>query len=188
MVIDEVGLLNDHRATVRGHLGGALQTLLEQELIRPSLNRTTLKFEHITSERILDRLAEAGILERTVVDRIRVCPSCGGLPVYRSVCHTCRSSLIMTDELIHHFACAHVASVDQFRDGIILRCPKCQMSPLIVGADFEYLPGLHTCLGCSRVGSQLQMRAECMLCQHDFLAEDSAALDLVGFRPIRFER
>jgi hypothetical protein len=183
IVVDDVRQIKNDQVSVKGHFGGPLLRILEQEMLRPSLNPNNLRFEHDLSERILDRLADVGVLERTMVDRIHVCPHCGGLPVYRSVCQVCHSPQILADELIHHFACAHVASVEQFRQENQLRCPKCQMGPLIVGSDFEYLPGLHTCLSCSRTGSQLQLRARCTLCQHDFSFDESMSHDLVGFRP-----
>ncbi len=187
VVADEMRPLNNNRVCVVGHFGGALLSLLEQEVIVPSFNGDNLRFEYDRSRRILDRLADASVLTRLVVDRIQVCPNCGGLPIYRSVCKACRSPLIVADELVHHFACAYVASVEQFRNGNQLRCPKCQMGPLIVGSDFEYLPGLHTCLGCSQPMSQLELAARCMSCQHDFLLDESVPHDLIGFQPNRLD-
>jgi hypothetical protein len=186
-IVDRVCRLDDGRISVRARVGGALAAILEHELLRPAYRLESLRFEYVVSARILDRLADVGILERTVVDRVYRCPQCGGLPICRSGCNTCHSPLVQTDELIHHYACAHVGSVEQFRDGDRLRCSKCQMGPLIIGSDFEYLPGLHTCLNCSRTGSQLQLRGTCTLCHHDFQVDPSTAHDLIGFRPNRLD-
>jgi hypothetical protein len=187
MIVDEVRRVDNQQATVVGHVGGRLLNILQADMLRPSLNPVSRKFEHSVSDRILDRLADAGILERTIVDRIQVCPHCQAIPLIRSACHTCGSPFISTDELIHHFACAHVASVDEFRHGDLLRCPKCHLVPLIVGSDFEYLPGLHTCLDCSKISSRLQLRAKCTFCHSEFAIDESLPLDLVGFRPNRLQ-
>jgi hypothetical protein len=186
IIVDDVRLEGDQVA-VSGHLGGALWKILRHDVLRPSLNPEKLRFEHTLSERLLERLADAGILDRVILDRIQVCPHCGALPVYRATCHSCRSSLIVADELVHHFACAHVGAVDQFRHENVLRCPKCQIGPLIVGSDFEYLPGLHTCLDCAGVGSQLQLRGKCTACEHDFSVDEATLHELGGFRPNRLD-
>ncbi len=185
VVVEDVKPLDDHLVSIQGRIGGALNRILECAILLPRLNLESLRFEYDVNSRVLKRLAELGVLERIIVDRVHVCPECEGLPVYRSVCHACHSSNVSRDELIHHYACAHVAPVRAFDRGNVVRCPKCQLGPLIVSADFEYLPGLYTCLDCRRVGTQLEGRARCMRCQHDFAFADSPAHDLVGFRPSR---
>jgi hypothetical protein len=187
VVVDQVRPINPTQSVLVGHLGGALSEILAHDVLRPAFNPQSLRLEYSISARILNRLADAHVLARTIVDRLHLCPRCGGLPNYRSVCHACSSPLVLTDELIHHYACAHVGPVKEFRQGDHLRCPKCQIESLIVGADYEFLPGLYKCLECSRTGSQLQMRGSCLVCQHDFTIGNSNLHDVVGFRPNRLE-
>ena len=47
--------------------------------------------------------------------------------------------------MIHHFACAHVGPLREFEGAEGLTCPKCLTKKLVVGADYEFLDGVHLC-------------------------------------------
>lgn len=135
---------------------------------------------------LLSEWTSRGILRPHLVDRVLSCPECESLPTFRYGCPDCGAALTSRQKLIHHFACALVAPVDEFSHDP-LKCPKCQESNLVVGADFEYLEGPFDCDECNWSDSQLAMIAECMGCAKRFSAAEARSKEVYEYRMPRLD-
>jgi Thaumarchaeal output domain 1 len=172
---------------VIGRLGGFGEELLNPAKLTPTFDPETLTCQLGFAEEILDRWAAIGVLEAVFVDKVRVCPRCQSLPTFRSGCPNCGSAHLENDQLIHHFACAHVGRATDFeRDGDLI-CPKCRTRRLVVASDFDYVTGPHRCLACHWSNLQLEDVAQCLRCQFRFPAYQAHTKELRGFRADRLD-
>jgi hypothetical protein len=169
------------RLRVGGRFAGQAHKILTPTNLVPSLDRKTMQFDFPVDRRILESWAQLGILQPTLIDRVEVCPRCGGVPTFRLGCPSCGSVWLEQEELIHHYACAHVAPVADFERRGELVCPKCRTRSLVVGADFEYLHGTFRCLSCHHRDSERQRIGECLRCGHRFAADQVTSHDLIGY-------
>ena len=89
-----------------------------------------------------------------------------------TACRKCGSARVKRDELIHHYACAHVDyGVDISAQWRTARLSRNVVPPrLVVGSDFEYLEGQYQCLDCQWQDSSLESIAHCLKCNYRFAA------------------
>ena len=79
-----------------------------------------------TAEDFLNRLYEAGILERRLYDKIVYCPKCDSVNIsVHYCCPYCKSFNIQKSSLIEHVKCGYMDVEGNFRKGNKLVCPKC---------------------------------------------------------------
>lgn len=79
-----------------------------------------------TAEDFLNRLHEAGILERRLYDKIVYCPECDSANIsVHYCCPYCKSFNIQKSSLIEHVKCGYMDVEGNFRKGNKLVCPKC---------------------------------------------------------------
>lgn len=114
---------------------------------------------------LLERLAAEGILSRRVANRVRLCPVCSEMGLnYREICPKCGSLDIASTDVVHHFACGHIAPLDAFRKGASLKCPKCNQILRHIGLDYEK-PTLHmSCSDCDHIFNDPRVDAQCLWC------------------------
>jgi Thaumarchaeal output domain 1 len=136
--------------------------------LSPFIDPITKQFTHNTSSDILDRWGEIGFLKKVLNRRVKTCPECAAVCVAGSGCNQCGSHNYQHQELIHHFACAHVAASAEFISDGSVNCPKCLRRDLVVGADFEIIKSQYVCLDCSHTGSQLAEVGDCLNCRLRF--------------------
>ena len=110
-------------------------------LYPPNLIRSRNVSLYDASASQIARWKEDPAVTKIVLDKILVCPCCEGVPTFRQGCGCCGSAMTAPDVLIHHYACAHIASEAQFRKGDDLVCPKCRQTNLVAGSDFEAVAG-----------------------------------------------
>ena len=119
------------------------------------------------AERFLESLAERGLAERQIVDRIRACASCGGAELlFGEVCAGCGSVDYAREPAIHHFACGHVDSAVRFETKGGLTCPKCAASLHQIGRDYERPADCYHCRGCGVIAAETRIIARCVACRH----------------------
>lgn len=94
-----------------------------------------------------------------------LCPKCQGDIVVRFGCQQCGSSRQNRDQLLHHYRCAHVDTVEAF--GTPPVCPKCRRH-LTPGADFEQYPGPYICDDCGWQDMEREFVARCLKCEFLF--------------------
>ena len=155
---------------------------LPHGLRAPRFDSSRLKFvlpvterEHATDQEHVGR-------SEVLLDRVWVCPQCHALPSFRPACPCCGSARVERDSLMHHFACAYVGQISEFRvtpDGG-LACPKCCAQRLIVGTDCEALHGPHRCNDCDWSPQELEIIGHCLKCGLRFPAHQAHLEDLVG--------
>ena len=167
--------------------GGQGKFILEPEKLRPNFNPDECRFEFEIPQSVLEDCVRCDVLDRVFCDRINVCPKCGSLPTYRLACGRCGSARVVREELIHHYACAHVGVSETFEYEGSLRCPKCKTEKMVVGSDFEYLEGQDHCLDCGWKNSRLEMIAHCMKCSNRFPASESDVQDVFCYQSNHLE-
>ena len=162
--------------------GGPAEQILESPGLKPRFNAHSLRLEYAVPQRVLEHWVDAGILVRNLSDRLKVCPRCDSLPTFRDGCRQCSSARVQHDQLIHHFACAHVDLANKFQQEQSLVCPKCRTDRLVAGADFEYLRGECRCQDCQWHDTLLDTIGHCLKCDHRFAAEQARVQDVHVYR------
>ncbi len=132
---------------------------------------------------LLERLASEGILERVLVNRVRLCPHCGeAAQNYRETCPKCGSLDIIQTETIHHFACGYVGPLAAFRQGAALVCPKCTKTLRHIGLDYEKPAQHYSCSGCQYVFSAPSIDAQCLHCAFVCRPDETVPLPVYRYR------
>jgi hypothetical protein len=102
-------------------------------------------------EPFLNKLYEAGVLERKLYDKIIFCPKCDSADVStRYCCPSCKSFNIQKSSLIEHVKCGYMDVEDKFCEGDLLVCPKCHEELTKADVDY-YKAGIWcTCQDCGK--------------------------------------
>ena len=102
-------------------------------------------------EPFLNKLSEAGILEKELYDKIIFCPKCGSADVStRYCCPSCKSFNIQKSSLIEHVKCGYMDVEDKFCEGEKCVCPKCHEELTKIDVDY-YKAGIWcTCKDCEK--------------------------------------
>lgn len=138
----------------------------------------------ITFGKHQSRLAEwesSPTAQRVLLDTVIVCPECEAVPTFRHGCGACGSGCIEQEILIHHYACAHIGSEGEFRRSGELVCPKCRLSGLVAGSDFEQTHGCLRCCDCDAIFTESKMIGHCLSCQHRFDSTEGVVQQIFGF-------
>jgi len=152
------------------------------QVVMPEFDPTTMRFGYGPYGHRLEQWQQDPATRSMTLDRIIVCPKCEAIPTVRPGCGACGSAFVEQQVLIHHFACAHVGPADEFQTKDGLRCPKCHVSDLIAGSDFEQTKGCLTCADCDAIFTEPQMIGHCLSCQHRFNMKDGKLIDLTGYQ------
>ena len=114
----------------------------------------------------LDNAFIKGYLKRELlIDKIHLCQDChGSFLNYREICPKCRSVDLISEDIIHHFKCAHVAPLSHFAKQRQLICPKCDSILRHIGIDYDKPSVLYTCNSCSHSFQDPNMEAYCLDC------------------------
>lgn len=187
VIVCNKGKLSRDRVRVGCQFGGKGQELLKADLLAPTFVPASMSFASHFPEDILKAWSEVGILKPALVDRVQMCPKCHGLPTFRPGCRQCGSADVGNDQLMHHFACAHVGLVGDFEMPAGLLCPKCRTNHLIVGSDFEYVTGPYRCRQCQWSDTELEQVAQCLRCGFRFPGHQAHLHDFRGYRANRLE-
>lgn len=157
---------------------------LEPKLIVPELNHQTLKMDFGFRQHEVPSWEANPQVRKVPLDTLCACPECESMASYRPGCGSCGSAFLEKQDLIHHYACAHVGPEKEFRPHGVsgLSCPKCRMKELISGADFELTAGCWSCRDCDEVISEPTQVGHCMSCQNRFLAADAKVVTIYGYQ------
>jgi len=155
---------------------------IQSDYLMPIFNPQDMKYSFGIPSAILRAWEQDGTLQKVLLDRVQKCPECRSLPTFRFGCPTCGSGCVSNDRLIHHFACAHVGTVQEYEQSGELVCPKCLARDLVVGADFEYMNGPYRCLSCSWSAADVDHIGHCVKCGCRFPADQAVVEDLIGYQ------
>lgn len=108
-----------------------------------------------------------------LVDRIRLCPHChtGNLN-YIDFCPACGSIDFVKKKMIHCFTCGHVAPEETFRNGMLLQCPRCNVTLRHIGSDYDRPVEAYSCNRCGERFIEPEVKADCLLCRKKSATED----------------
>ncbi|MEP3479160.1 MAG: response regulator [Fuerstiella sp.] len=154
------------------------------KLIVPELNPQTLRMDFGYRQHEVPEWEADPNVRKVALDTVCACPECESIASFRPGCGSCGSAFLEKQNLIHHYACAHVGPENEFRphDASDLSCPKCRMKNLVSGADFEVTEGCLVCRDCDALTSQPASVGHCMSCQHRFLAADAKIITVYGYQ------
>jgi len=127
--------------------------------------------------KILEIIEKENLVKSTFYQRIYTCTSCtGGILNYREVCPKCQSSNSEEEDLIHHFPCAYVGPLKDFKNKLddSLNCPKCNKHLKHIGVDYDKPSLLYTCNECNHKYQDLHVKAKCLVCGQDNDVENLA--------------
>jgi hypothetical protein len=131
--------------------------------------RTDLHQKHFYT--ILERMEREGYVQGVFDQSTYVCSGClGDHLLFREVCPGCQSAHLKSEEIVHHFRCAHVAPMSDFRHtdhSAGLECPKCQHDLKHIGVDYDKPATMHYCQSCQANFQHYSMMAKCTGCGHD---------------------
>jgi transcription elongation factor Elf1 len=133
-------------------------------------------------EDFLNRLYEAGILERKLHDRIIYCPRCGSQSVSTHYCCPyCKSFNIQKGSLTEHVKCGYMDVEENFRRGSKLVCPKCHEELKKPDVDYRKAGIWCTCKDCGKSFDIPVPRHFCRDCQANFTFEEIDIKDVYAY-------
>ncbi|MFO8007740.1 MAG: response regulator [Candidatus Brocadiia bacterium] len=116
---------------------------------------------------LLEGLEAEGFLDARLADKVHLCPACGWHTLnFVEVCPRCRGIDIGLQQVIHHFSCAYVGPISEFRQGVDLVCPKCDEQLRHMGLDYEKPSDTYVCNECRHVFTESEVEAHCLRCGH----------------------
>jgi len=133
---------------------------------------------------ILNTAENEGLFTSEFVDRTYLCTNCkSGFLSYREVCPMCSSSNSETEDLVHHFPCAYIGPLNDFKNSIDenLNCPKCNKTLRHIGVDYDKPSSLHTCLECNHQYQDYNVKAKCIKCSFDNQIEHLTAKEIRNY-------
>ncbi|VFQ44547.1 diguanylate cyclase domain-containing protein [Desulfoluna butyratoxydans] len=129
----------------------------------PDVLKITGELEN--EEAYLEALAERGFFTKQLKNRVRLCEMCESYQInYREVCPACSSIDIVKGQMVHHFPCGHVDSIESFRQGADLVCPKCEETLRHIGIDYEKPTDYFKCAQCQTIVPEPVVELECLVC------------------------
>lgn len=119
---------------------------------------------------ILEWAEREGMIWPDFHERIYLCNQCSsGFLSYREVCPHCNSSNSKSEDLIHHFPCAFIGPISDFKNAIdnTLTCPKCNKGLRHIGVDYDKPSIIHHCNNCDNNFQDFFVKAKCISCSQD---------------------
>jgi len=102
-------------------------------------------------EGFLSELYGSGILEKTLYDKVILCPKCTSPNVsFRYCCPFCKSFNIQKSSLVEHVKCGYMDLEANFRQGDKYVCPKCHEVMRTIDVDYRKAGVWCTCNNCSK--------------------------------------
>ncbi|NNF32760.1 MAG: hypothetical protein HKN68_01540 [Saprospiraceae bacterium] len=118
--------------------------------------------------KMMEQFSHQNFFKRKVVDKINLCHKCDSAYLNFSECCTqCSSIDLYSEELVHHFRCAYVGPLSDFKKEDHLECPKCNHKLKHIGIDYDKPSEINTCNTCNYSSQETTMKAKCVTCGHD---------------------
>lgn len=135
-----------------------------------------------SSEWLVSLCAQGLLIPLGLVDRIRFCPYChtGNLN-YIDSCPLCGSIDFSKKKMIHCFTCGHVAPEENFKNGMLLICPRCNVTLRHIGSDYDRPVESHVCNSCNERFIEPEVKADCFNCRQKSAAEDLEVRQLFDY-------
>jgi hypothetical protein len=135
-----------------------------------------------STESFLNRLYEAGIVERKLYDKIIYCPKCNSANVsVHYCCPYCKSFNIQKSSLIEHVKCGYMDVEENFHKGNKLACPKCNEELKKIDVDYRKAGVWCTCKDCAKSFDIPVPAHFCRDCHESFTFEDTVIKDVYSY-------
>jgi hypothetical protein len=132
----------------------------------------------LSAESFLNRLHEAGILERRLYDKVFYCQKCGSASIsIHYCCPYCKSYDIQRSALIEHVKCGYMDIEENFKKGNKLVCPKCHEELRKLDIDYRKAGMWCTCKDCSKSFDIPVTAHFCRDCYANFTFEETIIKD-----------
>jgi len=136
----------------------------------------------LSAEAFLNRLYEAGILERRLYDKIFYCPKCGSASIsIHYGCPYCKSFDIQRSALIEHVKCGYMDVEENFEKGNKLVCPKCHEELRKLDVDYRKAGMWCTCKDCGKSFDIPVTAHFCRDCHTNFTFEEAVIKDVYAY-------
>jgi len=130
----------------------------------------------------LNKLYEAGILERKLYDKIVYCPKCGSANVsVHYCCPYCKSFNIEKSALVEHVKCGYMDVEENFRKEGKLVCPKCHEELKKPDVDYRKAGIWCSCKDCGKSFDIPITSHFCRDCEENFTFEDVVIKDVYAY-------
>lgn len=117
-----------------------------------------------------------------LVDRIRMCPHCQtGNINYVDCCSLCGSIDFTKKRMIHCFTCGHVAPEENFKNGMMFTCPRCNIALRHIGSDYDRPLESYVCNSCGERFVEPEVKADCLSCRKKSATTDLAVRQLYKY-------
>jgi GGDEF domain-containing protein len=149
----------------------------------PFAEKNSFKVTMRSSAEWLVSLCTQGFLVTMgLVDRIRICPHChtGNLN-YIDSCPVCGSIDFTKKKMIHCFTCGHVAPEENFKNGMMFICPRCNVTLRHIGSDYDRPVESYVCNGCGERFIEPEVKADCLTCRQKSATEDLMIRQLYNY-------
>ncbi len=134
------------------------------------------------TEAFLNRLYEAGILERKLYDKIIFCPKCNSASIsIHYCCPYCKSYDIQKSSLVEHVKCGYMDVEANFRKGDRFVCPKCHDELKKLDVDYRRAGVWCTCKECKKSFDIPVAELFCRECHGNFTFEDVVIKDIYSY-------
>lgn len=132
--------------------------------------------------RVLEFLESQQLLTPFFEEKAHSCSSCDSAFLsFKETCPDCHSDNLEKTELIHHFKCGHVASVEDFTQNNKLTCPKCNLELKHIGVDYDKPSAVHRCRQCNLSFQEAKVQAQCYACGSMSTPDDLTLRDINAY-------
>lgn len=129
--------------------------------------------DYSRAEAFLNKLYNAGILERKLYDKIIFCPKCDSPNIsVRYCCPYCKSFDVQKSSLIEHVKCGYMDVEENFHKSNKLICPKCHEELKKIDVDYRKAGIWCTCKECSKNFDIPNVGHFCRECRGNFSFEE----------------
>jgi len=133
-------------------------------------------------EGFLNKLYEAGILERRLYDKIVCCPNCDSANIsVRYCCPYCKSFNIQKSSLIEHVKCGYMDIEGNFLKGKKFVCPKCHEELKKPDVDYRRAGIWCACKDCGKSFDIPTTAHFCRDCHANSTFEDAVTKDVYSY-------
>ncbi len=132
---------------------------------------------------ILDYLETQKLIVGDFISHCHLCCQCHcAFLNFKEICPQCKSEDINSEELIHHFKCAHVAKKSAFQHNDSLSCPKCDRELKHIGVDYDKPSVINHCNQCASDFQEAEIITECFNCHSSAAPEDQINREIKAYR------
>lgn len=130
----------------------------------------------------LEYLEEQKLISGQYVNRVYNCTHCGcAFLNFFEICPDCSSSDLRTEELIHHFKCANIGEISDYKRGTNLVCPKCDRPLKHIGVDYDKVSVMYHCNNCQNVFQEPRVMTSCYNCWRETDPENQIVKDIRSY-------